>query len=215
MHIPDGFIPISQCIVYYVIVIFVGYFAVNWAKNNLDEKQIPLLSVLGAGVFAIMSMNIPIPWGTSGHMIGSPIVSILLGSPFAGFLVMTVVLIIQALAFGDGGVTVLGANIFNMGIIASFLGFYIFKALKPLIHAIPSVFIGSFLAIFITSIACALELFIAGTFPLTAGLVFMGLYHFVIGIVGEGIISAIVYMAINNLRPDLISKKSLDLKRED
>jgi cobalt/nickel transport system permease protein len=210
MHIPDGFIPLPQCIVYYIIVIVVGYFAVKWAKNNLNDRQIPLLAVLGAGIFAIMTMNIPIPWGTSGHMIGSPIVSILLGSPFAGFLVVTVVLIIQALAFGDGGVTVLGANIFNMGIIAPFLGFYLFKALKPLIHAIPSVFMGSFLAIFIAAIACAFELSIAGTFPLKAGLVFMGLYHFVIGIVGEGVISTIVYVAINGLRPDLIDKGSLD-----
>jgi cobalt/nickel transport system permease protein len=210
MHIPDGFIPLSQCMVYYVVVIIVGYFAVNWAKNNLNERQVPLLAVLGAGIFAVMAMNIPIPWGTSGHMIGSPIVSILLGSPFAGFLVMTIVLIIQALAFGDGGVTVLGANIFNMGIIASFLGFYVFKALKPLIRAVPSVFIGSFLAIFVAAIVCSLELSIAGTFPLETGLVFMGLYHLVIGLVGEGVISTIVYVAINNIRPDLINERSLD-----
>ncbi|MDR3291035.1 MAG: cobalt transporter CbiM [Methanobrevibacter sp.] len=210
MHIPDGFIPISQCIVYYVIVIIVGYFAVNWAKNNLDERQIPLLAVLGAGIFAIMAMNIPIPWGTSGHMIGSPLVSILLGSPYAGFLVISVVLIIQALAFGDGGLTVLGANIFNMGIIGSFVGFYVFKALKPLIKSAGSVFIGSFLAIFIAAVACAFELSIAGTFPLEAGLIFMGLYHAVIGLVAEGVISTIVYVTMKNLRPDLISSGSLD-----
>ncbi|MDR2873249.1 MAG: cobalt transporter CbiM [Methanobrevibacter sp.] len=210
MHIPDGFIPLEQCVIYYIIVIIIGYFAVRWAKNNLDERQIPLLSVLGAGVFAIMALNIPIPWGTSGHMIGSPIVSILLGSPYAGVLVMTVVLIIQSLAFGDGGVTVLGANIFNMGIIGSFVGFYLFKGLKPFIHATPAVFIGSFLAIFIAAIACAVELAIAGIFPLEDGLIFMGIYHAVIGLVGEGVISTVVYIAINNVRPDLISKGCLD-----
>ncbi|MDR3223424.1 MAG: cobalt transporter CbiM [Methanobrevibacter sp.] len=210
MHIPDGFIPISQCVVYYAIVIVVGYFAVNWAKNNLDERQIPLLAVLGAGIFAIMAMNIPIPWGTSGHMIGSPLVSILLGSPYAGFLVISVVLIIQALAFGDGGLTVLGANIFNMGIVGSFVGFYVFKALKPLIKSAGSVFIGSFLAIFIAAVVCAFELSIAGTFPLEDGLIFMGLYHAVIGLVAEGVISTIVYTAMKNLRPDLISSGSLD-----
>ena len=65
MHIPDGFIPISQCIVYYVILIVALYFSVKWARSNLDEKRIPLLAVLAAGIFAIMSMNMPIPFYSS------------------------------------------------------------------------------------------------------------------------------------------------------
>ena len=76
MHIPDGFIPISQCIVYYVILIVALYFSVKWARSNLDEKRIPLLAVLAAGIFAIMSMNMPIPFGTSGHMVGGALVAI-------------------------------------------------------------------------------------------------------------------------------------------
>lgn len=207
MHIPDGFIPLWQCAIYYIIII-IGYFAVNWAKNNLNEKQIPLLSVLAAGIFAIQAMNIPIPWGTSGHMVGAAIVGILLGSPFAGFLVLAVVLIIQSLAFGDGGITTLGANIFNMGVLGSFVGFYTFKGLKSVISDIPAVFIGCFFSLFIPAIVCVIELWLAGTFPLVAGLYFMGIYHFVIGLVGEGLISSIVYVAIRNIRPDLIATGS-------
>jgi len=209
MHIPDGFLPLWQCIIYYIIVIIVGYFAVRWAKENLNEKQIPLLAVLAAGIFAIQAMNIPIPWGTSGHMVGAAIVAILLGSPFAGFLVLAVVLIIQGIAFGDGGLTTLGANIFNMGIVGGFVGFYGFKGFKSLIGDIPAVFLGAFLSLFISAIVCAIELWIGGTFPLITGLYLMGLYHFVIGIVGEGLISTIVYVAINSVRPDLIAKTSL------
>jgi len=207
MHIPDGFIPLWQCIIYYIIVIIVGYFAIKWARENLDEKQIPLLAVLAAGIFAIQAMNIPIPWGTSGHMVGAALVAILLGSPFAGFLVLAVVLIIQGLAFGDGGLTTLGANIFNMGILGSFIGFYSFKGLKKILSDIPSVFIACFLSLLIPAIACALELWIAGTFPLVAGLYLMGIYHIIIGITAEGLISTIVYTAISNIRPDLIASK--------
>jgi cobalt/nickel transport system permease protein len=189
-----------------MLVIIVGYFAVKWAKNNLDDRKIPLLAVLAAGIFAIQAMNIPIPWGTSGHMVGAAIVAILLGSPFAGFLVLAVVLIIQGLAFGDGGITALGVNIFNMGVVGSFVGFYGYKYLKNIITKIPAVFVACFLSLFISAILCALELFVAGTFPLEAGLFFMGLYHLVIGLVGEGLISTIVFVAINNFRPDLIAK---------
>jgi len=210
MHIPDGLIPLWQCIIYYIIVIIVGYFAIRWARENLNEKQIPLLAVLAAGIFAIQAMNIPIPWGTSGHMVGAAIVAILLGSPFAGFLVLAVVLIIQGLAFGDGGITAMGANIFNMGVLGSFIGFYSFKGLKTFLSDIPSVFIACFLSLLIPAVACVLELWVAGTFPLVAGLYLMGLYHFVIGIIGEGLISTVVYIAINNIRPDLIATKKVN-----
>jgi len=209
MHIPDGFIPLWQCAIYYIIIIIVGYFAVSWARNKLNDKQLPLLAVLAAGIFAIQALNIPIPWGTSGHMVGAAIVGILLGSPYAGFLVLAIVLILQALLAGDGGVTALGANIFNMGVLSSFIGFYSFKGMKKFIKDVPAVFIAAFLSIFIPSLACAIELWFAGTFPLIAGLYFMGIYHAVIGVIGEGIISSIVFVAIKGVRPDLIAKESL------
>ena len=206
MHIPDGFIPLWQCAIYYIIILIVGYFAVKWARNDLKEKQIPLLAILAAGIFAIQFLNIPTPLGASGHMVGAALVAILLGSPFAGFLVLAVVLIIQGLVFGDGGITALGINIFNMGVLGSFVGFYSFKGLKSIIKDIPAVFIASFLSLLIPALIIAIELWIAGRFPLKEGLILMGTYHIIIGIIAEGFISTIVYISIKNIRPDLIAK---------
>jgi len=207
MHIPDGFIPLEQCIIYYIIIFIVGYFAVRWAKESLHEKQIPLLAVLSAGIFAIQALNIPTPLGASGHMVGAALVAILLGSPFAGFLVLSVVLIIQGLAFGDGGITTLGINIFNMGVLGSFIGFYCFNGLKSFIKDIPAVFIASFLSLLIPALIIAIELWLAGRFPLKEGLFLMGTYHIIIGLVAEGLISTIVYTSLKKIRPDLLSKR--------
>jgi cobalt/nickel transport system permease protein len=210
MHIPDGFIPLWQCIIYYIIVIIVGYFAVKWARENLHEKQIPLLAVLSAGIFAIQALNIPTPLGASGHMVGAALVAIILGSPFAGFLVLSVVLIIQGLVFGDGGITTLGINIFNMGVLGSFIGFYSFKGLKSIVKDIPAVFIASFLSLLIPAFIIAVELWAAGSFPLKEGLVLMGTYHIIIGLVAEGLIGTIVYTSLKKIRPDLLSGRVMN-----
>ena len=143
MHIPDGFIPLAQCAIYYVILIIALYFSGKWARKNLDEKRIPLLAVLAAGIFAIMSMNMPIPFGTSGHMVGGALVAIVFMAPEAAVLVFTAVLLIQALFFGDGGITALGANVFNMAIVGGFVGLYTFKGLQGVIGKYPSAFIAA------------------------------------------------------------------------
>ena len=153
MHIPDGFIPIAQCLVYYVILIVALYFSVRWAKSNLDEKRIPLLAVLAAGIFAIMSMNMPIPFGTSGHMVGGALVAIVFLAPEAAVLVFTVALLIQALIFGDGGITALGANVLNMAIIGGFVGLFTFKGLNGIIGKYPAAGVAAWLATVIAAFA--------------------------------------------------------------
>jgi cobalt/nickel transport system permease protein len=183
LHIPDGFIPISQCIIYYIILIVALYFSVKWARSNLDEKRIPLLAVLAAGIFAIMSMNMPIPFGTSGHMVGGALVAIVFLAPEAAVLVFTVVLLIQALIFGDGGITALGANVLNMAIVGGFVGLYTFKGLNGAIGKYPAAGIAAWLATVIAALACAIEMGIAGTFPMNIGIPSMVLYHFFIGII--------------------------------
>ena len=203
MHIPDGFIPLWQCIIYYIILIVALYFASKWARENLDEKRIPLLAVLAAGIFAIMSMNMPIPFGTSGHMVGGALVAIIFCAPEAAILVFTVVLLIQALVFGDGGITVLGANVLNMAIIGGFTGLYTFKALKDKIGIYASAGIGAWLATVLAALACALEMAAAGTFPINVGVPSMVLYHVFIGII-EAVLTVIVIMALNKFRPDLL-----------
>lgn len=204
MHIPDGFIPLAQCAIYYVILIVALYFSGKWARANLDEKRIPLLAVLAAGIFAIMSMNMPIPFGTSGHMVGGALVAIVFMAPEAAVLVFTAVLLIQALFFGDGGITALGANVLNMGIVGGCVGLYTFKGLKDIIGKYPSIFVAAWLATLVAAVVAAIEMAIAGTFPLTVGIASMALYHAFIGII-EGVLTVIVIYALEKFRPDLLA----------
>lgn len=217
MHIPDGFIPLWQCAIYYVIVIIALYFSLNWAKKNLDEKTAPLMAVLAAGIFAIMSMNVPIPWGTSGHMVGGALVAIIFMAPEAAVIIFTLVLLAQALIFGDGGVTAIAANVLNMGIIGGVAGLYTFKALRKPIGKVPAIAIASWLSIFLAAEAVAVEMWLAGTFPLDLGLIFMGLYHSVIGVI-EAILTVVVILGLESVRPDLLAwnrKKDVgDVKSE-
>ena len=204
MHIPDGFIPLWQCAIYYVILIVALYFSGRWAKKNLNEKMIPLLAVLAAAIFVIMSINIPVPFGTSGHLVGGTLVAIVFCAPEAAIIIFTIVLLIQALLFGDGGITVLGADVLNMGIIGACVGLYSFKGLRKFIGKYPAIGVAAWLATIISAIACALEMAIAGTFPLDLGLLFMALYHAFIGII-EAVITIIIIVAIEKFRPDLLA----------
>jgi cobalt/nickel transport system permease protein len=177
---------------------------VKWARSNLDEKRIPLMAVLAAGIFAIMSMNMPIPFGTSGHMVGGALVAIVFLAPEAAVLVFTVVLLIQALVFGDGGITALGANVLNMAIIGGSVGLYTFKGLNGMIGKYPAAGIAAWLATVIAALACAIEMGIAGTFPMNIGIPSMVLYHLFIGII-EAVLTVIVLAALDKFRPDLLA----------
>ncbi|MCE5213688.1 MAG: cobalt transporter CbiM [Methanobacterium sp.] len=204
MHIPDGFIPLWQCAIYYVILIVALYFSLNWARKNLDEKMVPLMAVLAAGIFAIMSMNMPIPFGTSGHMVGGALVAIVFCAPEAAIIVFTIVLLVQGLFFGDGGITALGANVLNMGIIAGVVGLYTFKGLRKSIGKYPAIGVAAWLSIFLAALATALEMAFAGTFPLVEGLAMMGIYHAFIGII-EAVLTVVVIYVLEKIRPDLLA----------
>ncbi len=208
MHIPDGFIPLWQCAIYFIIALPFIVKSIHWARTEMDEASVPLFATLAAGIFAIQAVNIPIPWGTSGHMVGGVLAAILLGSPFAGVLLITLVLLIQSLLFADGGITVLGANILDMGIISTFIGFYLYKLLREKLDISTASFVGAWLGLFVSSLAVAVELFLAGTFPLLQGLFFMGLFHAVIGFVAEGTITAVVITTVLKVSPELFPKLS-------
>jgi len=204
MHIPDAFIPLPQAALYWIIALIFIALSLRWARKELTDERIPLVAVLAAGIFAIQAINIPIPWGTSGHMMGAALAAIVLGSPFGAVFVLTLVLIVQGVLFGDGGLTVMGANILNMGIIGGFVGFYSYKAFYPAFKSpYPPAFIAGWLSLFIAALACAVEMAIAGTFPLGLGLFSMGLYHAVIGIIEGGITAVAVYL-IHTARPDIL-----------
>ena len=137
----------------------------KWARKELDEMKVPILAALAAGIFAIQAMNIPIGMGTSGHMVGAALVAIVFGSPWAGVLVLTLVLLVQGFAFGDGGITTMGANILNMGIISGFVGYYTYVALRKSTGTSIAAFGGAWLGLFISAIVCAVQMWLAGHFP--------------------------------------------------
>lgn len=161
--------------------------------------------MLAAGIFAIQAFNLPIMTGTSGHLLGGALAAILLGSPFAAVFILTMVLIIQGVLFGDGGITTMGANILNMGVIGGFVGFYSFHGLIGVTKNFNvSAFLAAWLACFIPALACALEMFIAGTFLLVPGTIAMGTFYAVGGLI-EGAITVVALQLIMNARPDIVA----------
>lgn len=220
MHIPDGFIPLWQCFIYFLIMFIAWIFTLKWVVESLIklEKEpdsdkiilyVFLFLFLTSFVFVIQAINIPIPYGTSGGLVGAALAAIIFRSPWGAVLVMTPVIIIQGLFFGDGGLTVMGANILNMGVIAGFTGFYVYKLAKPLgktLRALVGGFFAGLLSLVLASAAVAVEMWLAGTFPLTIGLASMTLYHAVIGVV-EGIITMIGCVLLMFLRSEKNPKK--------
>jgi cobalt/nickel transport system permease protein len=208
MHIPDGFISAPVATVGCVIAAGCVAYAVKATNKKLGEKQIPLMGVLAAFIFAAQMLNFPIAGGTSGHLIGAALAAILLG-PWAGLLIMTCVLAVQCLVFQDGGFFALGANVFNMGIVASFIGYYVYRGGAFLLgrHSKRGRLISGGLAawssVVIASVACAFELAMSGTVPLRVALPAMAGVHALIG-VGEGAITAAVLSLIMATRADLL-----------
>jgi len=204
MHIPDAFIPIWQGAIYWIIALVFIALALRWAKNEMSEEKIPIVAVLAAGIFALQSFNLPVSMGTSGHLVGGALAAIVLGSPFAAVFILALVLIVQGVLFGDGGLTTMGANIINMGVIGGFVGFYTFKGVMGMTKSMPvSAFLAAWLACVIPALAASVEMFFAGTFPLVEGMMAMGIYHAAIGII-EGIVTVAVIYLIANVRPDLL-----------
>lgn len=202
MHIPDGFLDVKTFSVFYGISVLAIGLAVRKLNNHLSEKHIPLLGVLAAFIFAAQMLNFPVAAGTSGHFMGGVLAGILLG-PLSGLLVMATVLIVQCFIFQDGGLTALGANIFNMGIIGAVGGSCIYTVLGKILNKTCSAFIAGWVSIILASAFCAAELAISGTVPLKIVFIAMVSVHSVIGI-GEGLITIAVLGFILKVRPDLL-----------
>ena len=126
LHIPDGFLTLAVSIVFWILTILAIGAAVRAVQTSLGEKQIPLVGVLAAAIFAAQMLNFPVAGGTSGHMLGGALAAIVLG-PWAAILAMTAVIGVQALVFQDGGLLVMGANIFDMGIMTAVVGYCVFR----------------------------------------------------------------------------------------
>ena len=207
MHIPDGFLSVFVSIILWIIsAITVGY-ALRRVSADLGERQVPLMGVLAAAIFAGQMLNFTVIGGTSGHLMGAALATILLG-PWAAILVMTCVVAVQALIFQDGGLLALGSNIFNMGIIGVAVAYMAYNTLRRLIGnhrwgLLLSGFIAAWLSIEIAALGVALQLALSNTSPANIAIPTMAGIHALIGI-GEGLITVGALAFLVSTRPDLL-----------
>ena len=207
MHIPDGFLnPPTIAATCAVSALAVGC-AARITNKKISERQVPLMGVTAAFIFAAQMLNFPIFGGTSGHLMGAVLAAILLG-PWAATLIMTCVLIVQCLVFQDGGLLALGANVLNMGVIAPFAGYYIYRGVSSLMGGdrrsmLVGGFVGAWASVLLAAIACALELWLSGTLPFQVALPAMAGWHALIGI-GEGLITAAAISLVLATRRDIL-----------
>ncbi len=146
MHIPDGFLSVLVSLVFWVLSILVIGIALKRLGKGLDERQVPMMGVVAAAIFAGQMLNFAVAGGTSGHLLGAALATILLG-PWAAVVVMTCVVSVQALIFQDGGLLALGANIFNMGVIGVFVAYTVYQAVQKLAKGKNwGIFVGGFTA---------------------------------------------------------------------
>jgi len=207
MHIPDGFIDGKTAAVTALLSAAGVGLALRRVRRELPPRKIPLLGLSAAFLFAAQMVNFPVAGGTSGHLIGGVLVAALLG-PSAAVVVVTTVLIVQCFLFADGGVMALGANIFNMAILNSVVGYAIYRLVSGWLPGVrgrvTAVAFAGWCAAVLASISCAGQLAWSGTVSWPAAFTAMASVHMLIGI-GEGLISALAFLAIQRTRPDLIT----------
>lgn len=210
MHIPDGFLAANVLIPTWLISIGGISFCLRKLTRMLKERMVPLMGVMAAFIFAAQMLNFPIAGGTSGHLLGGVLAAVLLG-PFAGAVVIAVVLIVQCFIFQDGGLTALGANIFNMSIVGAIGGYVVYNGVRAALRGDKGIMfgtaIGSWLSVVVAASVCAIELALSGTSPLKMALPAMAGVHMVIGL-GEAIITCLVVGFVLKVRPDLIYNKA-------
>lgn len=205
MHIPDGFLNTQTWVPAWIVSAGgIGY-SLKMAARMVRDRFIPLMGVMAAFIFAAQMLNFPVMGGTSGHFLGGVLAAVLLG-PYAGAVVISVVLLVQCLVFQDGGLTTLGANIFNMAMIGTIAAYFIFKLLRMVFGQkgfLAAVAVAAWLSVMFASIACSFELALSGTSPLSIALPAMTGVHSLIGL-GEAVITVLVVGFVSKVRPDLL-----------
>lgn len=209
MHIPDGFIDTPVAAAAGAVAVAGIAVGIKKAANELDERRAPLAGLVAAFVFAVQMLNFPVAGGTSGHLLGGVLAAVLVG-PWTGMLCISLVLLIQGLVFADGGLTALGLNIVNMGLIGAVGGYWVFRAIRGVLPATkPMVVIASGVAagisVVLASIGFWFEYAIGGSTNVPLGTVFAAMVgtHALIGI-GEGLITGLTVGAVLAVRPDLV-----------
>ena len=213
MHIPDGFLSAPVSLVLWALSLIVIAYALRRANKDLGDKQVPLMGVLAAAIFAGQMLNFAVAGGTSGHLLGAALATILLG-PWAAVLVMTTVVGVQALIFQDGGLLAMGGNLFNMAVIGVFVSYFVYRTVQRLSGGQKwGVFAGGVLAawssIFIASLAAALQLALSGTSPANLSIPAMGGIH---AVIGEALITLGALAFLYATRRDLLKIDGVQAK---
>jgi cobalt/nickel transport system permease protein len=212
LHIPDGFLSLVIALIFWGITIIMVSIAISKTNKSLGEKQVPLMGIMAAFIFAAQMLNFPVAGGTSGHFLGGALAAIILG-PWAGILVMTAVIAVQGLLFQDGGLLVMGANIFNMGILTAMIGFGLYRAVigrsKGTRLAVTGV--AAWLAVIASALVASLQLWLSGTSRLEIVVPAMLGVHALIGL-GEALITVAALAFIEQTRPDLLNEKAVVTK---
>jgi cobalt/nickel transport system permease protein len=202
MHIPDGYIDLPLAVLFWVVSATALGVAARRVGGKIPDTRAPLLGVVAAGIFAAQMLDWPIPGGTSAHFVGGALAAILLG-PHLGALCVGTVVTIQALVFGDGGIVVLGANLFNMALVEVYVGYAVYRLVAPY-GEFSAAFAAGWIGITAGAVTAALQLGFSSAFAyqLSTTVAIMGLGHLVLGLL-EGAITAVVYRYLIRARPDL------------
>lgn len=208
MHIPDGFLAANIWAPAWLISVGGLSFCLKKTARIMKERTVPLMGVMSSFIFAAQMLNFPVIGGTSGHLLGGALAVVLLG-PYAGAIVIAIVLTIQCIIFQDGGLTSLGANIFNMSFVGAMGSYFIYTILRVILKGkkglVIAAGIAAWFSVEMASVACAIELAISGTSPFGIVLPAMAGVHALIGI-GEAIITGLIINFVLKVRPDLLYK---------
>jgi cobalt/nickel transport system permease protein len=208
LHIPDGFLSIVVSLICWAITVVTLGMAISRTNKTLGERQVPLMGVMAAFIFAAQMINFPVAGGTSGHLLGGALAAVMLG-PWMGMLVMTAVIAVQALLFQDGGLVVMGANILNMGLLTVVVGYGLYRPfIKNSVGVKTSVAgVAAWLSVMTGALATSLQLWLSGTARLGIVVPAMLGVHALIGI-GEALITFAALAFIFRTRPDLLGEAS-------
>jgi cobalt/nickel transport system permease protein len=217
MHAPDGFLTAGTAIATGAISVGTVSVALKQAKTQMSERMVPLAGITAAFVFAAQMVNFPVAAGTTGHLLGGALAAILLG-PHIGALVVTVVVVIQALAFADGGLTALGYNVLNMAIVPAYGGFAVYSGFRKLLPksrggVIAATGLAAGISVVLSAAAFSIQWLFGASAPVPFDTVFGAMVgvHILIGI-GEGLISALTVGAVLASRSDLVfGARDLDI----
>lgn len=209
MHVPDGFLDAPTSVGTALVAAAGVGLALRGARRELDDRTAPLAGLVALFVFATQMLNFPVGAGTSGHLLGGALAAVLVG-PWTATLALTVVLIVQATAFADGGITALGTNITLMGLVGVWVGWAVFVGVRALlpkrpVSVVPAAAVGALVSVLVTALAFTALFAVGGQAPVPVDKVAVAMvtWHVPIGI-GEAVITALGISSIVAVRPDLV-----------